>query len=124
MHRNLGACPHCWEKECECHLYRDTSMNTQRQIAALGGEGILREDDLPSFSDAENHILWLIQDGRWHLAPEIIRVSGQREGLRRLRGLRSKGFTIERRRVAESREFEYRLIPDVPSLESEQPELF
>jgi hypothetical protein len=48
-------------------------------------------------------------DLKWHSATEIINVSGQREGLRRLRTLRDKGLIIETKRESESRDFSYKM---------------
>lgn len=84
-------------------------MTPKRDIARLGGEGILNEEDVPSLTQAQERIRRRMNDGLWHSATEIIGVSGQREGLRRLRDLRSKGYTIERQRRINSREFYYRL---------------
>lgn len=85
-------------------------MNTNREIARLGGQGILTEQDLPSLSKAQQAIMSLMGDGNWHPASRIIEICGQREGLRRLRDLRSKGYTVERRRSGESRDFEYQIV--------------
>ena len=48
-------------------------------------------------------------DLEWHSATEIINVSGQREGLRRLRTLRDKGLIIETKRESKSRDFSYKM---------------
>jgi hypothetical protein len=66
------------------------------------------EKDRVEFSEAETKILELLKRGGWHTATKIIEVSGQREGLRRLRALRQKGFEIEKQKF-EGREFIYRL---------------
>lgn len=84
-------------------------MTPNRDIARLGGKGILTEEDIPSLTQAQDRIVRRMSDELWHSATEIIGVSGQREGLRRLRDLRSKGYTIERQRRRDSREFYYRL---------------
>lgn len=80
-----------------------------REIKALGGEGTLTEADLPSLGAAAERVLALLQDGQWHTATEVIRVSGQREGLRRLRQLRQAGHRIDAERSGDSREWRYRL---------------
>lgn len=83
-------------------------MNT---IKGLGGEGILTPSDIVAFSEAEKRILELMEDGGWYCASDVIHVSKQREGLRRLRNFRDKGFSVERRKQeASEREFEYRLV--------------
>lgn len=82
----------------------------QRYIASVGGEGILKPSDVADLNAAEMRVLNLMRDGRWHSADEIIRVAGQREGLRRMRRLRIlPGVDIEMRRISESRNYEYRL---------------
>ena len=80
-----------------------------REIKRLGGEGILIAQDIVAFSKAEQAIIEWMEDGAWYSASSIIEQSGQREGLRRLRDLRSKGFNVERKRVSAAREFYYRL---------------
>jgi hypothetical protein len=52
----------------------------------------------------------LMRDGAWHDAQAIIEASGQREGMRRMRELRTIGYAIEERRVNGSREWHYRLV--------------
>jgi len=86
-------------------------MKTTAQMAidALGGAGILTETDLPSLSEAEQRIAGLLGDGKWHSASIIIAYSGQREGLRRLRALRQRGFIVERKRDGVSRDYLYRI---------------
>lgn len=79
------------------------------QINSLGGQGILTRYDIQEFSQAEASIIRLMKDGAWHKASAIILASGQREGLRRLRNLRKKGFQVKRRRDGESRDFLYQL---------------
>lgn len=82
----------------------------EEEIRQLGGEDILEKADLPKLSEAERAILRLMIDNKWHAASEIIKASGQREGLRRMRNLRGKGYEIERRRSPEGRDWDYRLV--------------
>lgn len=92
------------------------------EIRSLGGRGILKPADLPALTAAERRIFDLMLDHRWHTANEIIGVSGQREGLRRMRQLRRRGWEIERRRNTRAkwaRDFEYRLVPRTPREPSE-----
>lgn len=70
----------------------------------------MNEQDKKDFSRAESAIYKLLSDCGWHTATEIIETSGQREGLRRLRNLRTR-FEIQTRRVGASRDFEYRMVP-------------
>lgn len=92
---------------CTC----DASGNA-RVIARLGGEGILEHGDLHALTEASRAIERMMLDGYWHTATEIVNISGQREGLRRMRELR-RSYIVERRRgdgtTHSSREFEYRL---------------
>jgi len=85
-----------------------------REIARLGGEGILNEKDLVQFSEAQQAIIDFMQDGEWYSATSIIEWSGQREGLRRLRDLRSRGYCVEKTRLPGSRDFYYRLTQHEP----------
>ena len=87
----------------------DPKKSPAAQIRQLGGAEILKPSDLPQFWQAENCILRLMRSGRWVRATDIIAASGQREGLRRLRNLRTRGFHIERKRL-DSREFAYRIV--------------
>lgn len=79
-------------------------------IRKLGGEGILKRSDIQDLTSQRERVLWLMLDGLWHRASDIIRVAGGSEGLRRLRELRDiDGAVIDRVRVHGSREFVYRL---------------
>ena len=79
-------------------------------IRALGGIGILEPSDLPKLSTQRGQVLSLMCDGLWHSGPAICHVAGGSEGLRRLRELRTlRGVVIERRRVSNTRTWEYRL---------------
>lgn len=70
---------------------------------------LITQSDIEDFLSAEKRILDLLKDHNWHSASEIIEVGQQREALRRLRNLRSKGYEIEKTK-AKGREFAYRLI--------------
>ena len=67
----------------------------------------LTHSDMQDFTEARKAIYNLMIDGRWHNADEIISVSGQREGLRRLRELR-EWFDIDKKSVG-NRHFAYKL---------------
>lgn len=82
-----------------------------REIKRLGGEGILNDRDIRDFSKVQLALIEYMADGEWYAATTIIEWSGQREGLRRLRDLRSRGFVVERKRDKTGREFYYRLTP-------------
>jgi hypothetical protein len=85
---------------------------TNQQILALGGHtSEMNEEDILSFSKAEQRIIELMSDEKWHSAGQIISASGQREGLRRLRALRQRNYQIDIRRVKVGgvRSFDYKL---------------
>ena len=73
----------------------------------------ITDEDLESFKLGVRKVYQLMKDSRWHSGREICEAAGGSEGLRRMRELRSelrgRGFIIERRKKADSREFEYRL---------------
>lgn len=80
-------------------------------ISRLGAHGILNPRDIPNLATQTGHVLILMSDKQWHRASEILRVARGTEGLRRLRDLRKiPGVQIERRRVQQSKDFEYRLV--------------
>lgn len=92
---------------CRCD---PSARDDDSEIKALGGDGILNRDDLPSLNKAMILIRDLMLDGRWHMDEEVIAVSGQREGLRRMRQLRDHGFVVSMRRSTPyKRRFEYML---------------
>lgn len=68
----------------------------------------MNDQDQKDFTKAEQRIYELMKDEKWYPAQAIIQASGQREGLRRLRNLRSK-YNVEMLRMPKSREFWYRL---------------
>jgi hypothetical protein len=86
---------------------------TLRKVRALGGEGILNENDIAEFDDATQRVLALMADGCWHCAADIRLAAGKNgtpatEGLRRMRGLR-KFFDIEKARDRAFRFYTYKL---------------
>ncbi len=84
-------------------------MNLPQKAASLGFPTI-NEIDFRDLQSACRKVFALMQDGAWHHASAIIKVSGQREGLRRMRELRSIGFTVEIHRVTpDEREWLYKL---------------
>ena len=80
----------------------------RREKIRLGGLGTLTNQDISDLQAASHRVLELMQDGQWHTATEIIAVSKQREGLKRMRDLR-RFYNIEKRRSS-GREFEYKLV--------------
>jgi hypothetical protein len=86
-------------------------MNDWKYIKKLGGQGILKKSDVVFLKSQRARVLFLMMDGHWHLAGQIIKASGGREGLRRMRELREiPNVTIDRERAYQSRDFMYRLI--------------
>ena len=90
-------------------------------IKRLGGEGILRRSDVADLKNQRDKVLYLMLDGNWHDAGQIIAASGGREGLRRMRELREiPNVVIERKPHPDfKRDFMYRLVYN-----SGQQELF
>ena len=91
-------------------------MTEWQRIKALGGIGILTKADIHDLNTQKMRVLWLMMDGCWHQAGEVINVSGGREGLRRLRELREiPNVAIERKAhpsaaSSSRRDFMYKLI--------------
>lgn len=87
------------------------------EIRKLGGSEHLNDADIERFGKACCRIKAAMHPesgriGRWFTAPEIIAIAGQREGLRRMRELRTWPgvYEIETKRVGN--DFEYRMILD------------
>ena len=80
----------------------------RRDIARLGGEGILQPEDLLGLGKQTQLVLGLMRDGQWKSRTEIEAVSGGLEGMRRMRELR-RWYTIERRQ-RDGRLWEYRIV--------------
>lgn len=83
-------------------------MFKSKSAKALGGYKELTQKDIDDFSFAKKRIWELMKDGRWHTASSIIKASGQREGLRRMRDLRPY-FKIEKKHIG-SRQYSYRIL--------------
>jgi len=86
-----------------------------QHIRRLGGEGILTDSDIASFSQGCQRIYQLMCDGQWYDAVEIREIAGENgvpasEGLRRMRELRD-WFYIDTKRKEGTRLWEYRLLP-------------
>lgn len=85
-----------------------------QKIKALGGEGVLTEQDVAELREATQAVLVLMADGQWHSAIDIRLAAGMgrreaSEGLRRLRELRKFFEVAKRRPAAGQREYEYRI---------------
>lgn len=73
----------------------------------------LTDKDMREFGKATVRIYNIMKDGRWYNATDIIEISGQREGLRRMRDLRSKWIIEKKIHPTIKREFQYRLKVDI-----------
>lgn len=88
--------------------------NVQARKTALGGDGLLSDDDVRQLGAGVLRVYNLMKDGQWHGPEEICKIAGEnghsaREGLRRMRELR-RWFSVERRRAEDgSRLWFYRL---------------
>lgn len=81
------------------------------RIKQIGGLGILKRQDISDLTSQRAKVLWLMLDGLWHPANDIIRAARGREGLRRMRELREIPYVdIERKRMFGKRDFMYRLV--------------
>jgi hypothetical protein len=106
--RFLAACTRCGDR-----------------ISALGGTDILDRHDIEDMAESVVDVLDLMLDGEWHSTDEICATAmSQREGLRRMRELRSVGFMIDKRRHGSARVYEYRLIIPAPVGSDDQLTLF
>ena len=85
-------------------------MTGRRQyIASIGGERVVREMDVEHLKAGVRRVYEVMQDGEWHSIEELRERTGQAQADRRMRELRAEGFTIEKKRVGESRSWAYRL---------------
>ena len=80
----------------------------RRDIARLGGEGILQPEDLLGLGKQTRRVFEFMEAGQWKSRTEIEAVSGGLEGMRRMRELR-RWYTIERRQ-RDGRLWEYRIV--------------
>jgi hypothetical protein len=74
------------------------------------------DPDIQNFSEdtdegRRGRVLTLMNDINWHSTAEISSTAvGGTEGTRRLRELRALGYTVEKRKVAGSTQYEYRFV--------------
>ena len=69
------------------------------RIAALGGTGYLRPDDIPPMNATERALFDLLRDGQPHTAAEIADAAGGWDPMRRARALRGRRAHIDGRTV-------------------------
>lgn len=70
----------------------------------------LTSQDLKDFGEAEMQILTFMRPGQWVTEDQLIKLTGQRQALRRMRELRKKGIKIEVKRFGDKRDFRYRIV--------------
>lgn len=83
--------------------------NDSRYVASIGGDGIVREQDVRPLKKGVQLIYDIMKDGKWHTIPELRNRIHQEGADRRMRELRQAGITVEKRRVGDSRIWEYRI---------------
>jgi len=83
--------------------------DVERQIRAIGGEGIVTPEDLSVFCEQRWRVFKMMSDGRWYTRPQIEAAARGADGLRRMRQLRDVGIVIPRRRIQGTRTFVYRI---------------
>ena len=88
------------------------NYESSKYIASIGGQGIVREKDIPSMKKGVQAVFDIMKDGRWYTIPMLRTLIGQEGADRRMRELRQAGIQVEKRRCGESRLFEYRIQSD------------
>jgi len=78
-------------------------------IKSLGGVGILTSEDLLDFKEAGRKIARFMSQNEWVSEDQLIKVTGQRQALRRMRGLRGPVFGILKKKVSK-RGWVYKLV--------------
>ena len=91
------------------------SYMNDRYIESIGGKGIVRQKDIPDLKKGVQQIFDIMKDGRWYTIPQLRQLIHQEGADRRMRELRKAGIVVDKRRVNDSRLFEYRM--DVPATE-------
>lgn len=79
--------------------------------AALGGRDTLSTRDVQELHDAALKLQAAMSDGEWRTRAEIQAITGQVEGLRRLRELRAVGIVEKEQIPGETRTWKYRFKP-------------
>lgn len=83
-------------------------FDSQFVISRLGGDGILRTEDIPRFSEAQKVLAELMRDGEWHTRHEIVAaLPNHVDPMRRMYQLKDHGATFDRRRT--DRGFEFKM---------------
>jgi len=89
------------------------NLYESKYVASIGGEGIIRKQDIPILYKGVQQVFDIMKDGNWYTIPQLRERTGQEGADRRMRELRQNGYTVDRRRVGDSRLWEYRL--DLPN---------
>ena len=95
----------------------------ERAIRAIGGIETLCAKDYQSLVTAERELLAEMSGGDWYTRDDICRITGQEEGMRRMRALR-RHYEIEKRRIEGVRAWEYRIVRKLPEPVEVQRDLF
>jgi hypothetical protein len=80
-------------------------------IAKLSGNGStnLRVKDAKPLQSGVAKVLEIMSDHEWYSVPRLRELTGMDQADRRMRELRDHGYTVDKRRIQDSRSFEYRL---------------
>ena len=90
-------------------------LNTRKEqfeyVAKLSGNGStnLRVKDAKPLQSGVAKVLEIMSDHEWYSVPRLRELTGMDQADRRMRTLKEHGYTIEKRRIKDSRSFEYRL---------------
>ena len=90
----------------------ETKQQQQEYIAKLGNKTLRLKDAKPLHAGVLR-VHEIMADHQWHTIPELRERTGLDCADRSMRKLRSYGYAIEKRRIDDSRAFEYRLKFDV-----------
>tara|TARA_R110000824_G_scaffold294669_3_gene483061 strand:- start:1544 stop:1972 length:429 start_codon:yes stop_codon:yes gene_type:complete len=115
-------------EEMDASMTRIEQINAQTEImldfyeskyvASIGGEGIIRKQDIPILYKGVQQVFDIMKDGKWYTIPQLRERTGQEGADRRMRELRQNGYIVDRRRVGDSRMWEYRL--DLPNQQKQR----
>tara|TARA_R110000824_G_scaffold5263_3_gene24417 strand:+ start:3047 stop:3445 length:399 start_codon:yes stop_codon:yes gene_type:complete len=97
-------------------VHLETRKDKERYIQKLGGDTLRTKDAKPLHAGTKK-VLQIMSNGIWFTIPELREASGLDQADRRMRELRGHGYMIERKRIGDSRSFQYRLKYDTTELE-------
>lgn len=90
------------------HKILETRKDKERYIQKLGGNTLRPKDAKPLHSGVVQ-VLEIMSNREWFSVPMLRELTGMDQADRRMRELKTYGYTIEKRRIKDSRSFEYRL---------------